>query len=722
MRKFTIKSLSLLVFLLIALIPQQVVAQDETYDFQNFISSCTTGHGIVTNGEQTVTIGENVTTISLLSDFTQTNYNTLRNTNLEFLCNSRFAISGSYSFHRNKWDTYRVRCTQTSGYFCVLNLNVGDVLTFTTNNGTAGEMGDIKFISTNAKKSGSSTDVQEEESLESGVSYEITKSGRLDFMVGNGSGFQKIVITPNPDVEIVTNPIISITAAKGEARTITISGGSTSKESENIVGYKYTVDGTDPNTNGIDYTEPFDVSEKCSIKAIAISSSGANSVVTSFEADAGYFISLPSPKISMSGLIKISNDLYQARFIASIDTKDIYGNESGAKLSYSFISQNGESENIDMTSGYTVSEKGTLKVTATAEGYSSSTSQFDVYGYYNPTYSSQKYNEITEEDIAAVLGENWTKQNETGRWSGWSENGVPYTYYAHTGGSGSVWNYTIDNLQLRSVVQLNIGGGLGRNSNESDSYLKNLANGQLGVIYMFDGTLKSNYYQLYFIGDGKNQRFYLDAGDVIQQVVFYTGVEDETASISTAGYATFSSTYAVDFSAAEGLTAYTATVSDNKVVMTPIENGIVPANTGVILKGAAGDYTGVITTTEAVIENNDLVAATEEIASLATETTVDEVTYKNYILNVVNETPGFYQAAGKKVAAGKAYLQVPVEQASSAKTLTIVWNDGETTGIKDNYEFGIMNSDAATYDLSGRKVANPAKGLYIKNGKKFIVK
>ena len=33
-----------------------------------------------------------------------------------------------------------------------------------------------------------------------------------------------------------------------------------------------------------------------------------------------------------------------------------------------------------------------------------------------------------------------------------------------------------------------------------------------------------------------------------------------------------------------------------------------------------------------------------------------------------------------------------------------------------------MNSDAATFDLSGRKVANPAKGLYIKNGKKFIVK
>ena len=67
-------------------------------------------------------------------------------------------------------------------------------------------------------------------------------------------------------------------------------------------------------------------------------------------------------------------------------------------------------------------------------------------------------------------------------------------------------------------------------------------------------------------------------------------------------------------------------------------------------------------------------------------------------------------------------MQVPVEIVAGAKALTIVWNDGETTGIEENYEFGTMNSDAATFDLSGRKVANPAKGLYIKNGKKFIVK
>jgi|GEM_PF-2950324 len=182
-------------------------------------------------------------------------------------------------------------------------------------------------------------------------------------------------------------------------------------------------------------------------------------------------------------------------------------------------------------------------------------------------------------------------------------------------------------------------------------------------------------------------------------------------AITEAGYATFSSTNAVDFSES-GLAAYTAKVNDGNqtITLTKIADGIVPANTGVVLKGAAGEYTGTITTTEATYAENALVAN-------STEVTGDGATI--YVLNKVGDNVGFYPlASGKTLAAGKAYLQLT----SGAKGYTFVWNDGETTGIEENYEFGTMNSDAATFDLSGRKVANPAKGLYIKNGKKFIVK
>lgn len=189
-----------------------------------------------------------------------------------------------------------------------------------------------------------------------------------------------------------------------------------------------------------------------------------------------------------------------------------------------------------------------------------------------------------------------------------------------------------------------------------------------------------------------------------------TGEATVSTTITSAGYATFSSTYAVDFSKAEGLAAYTAKVNDGNqtITLTKIADGIVPANTGVVLKGAAGEYTGTITTTDATVDN-DLIANNAEITSDGTI----------YVLNNGTNGIGFYPlASGKTLAAGKAYLQL----ASGAKGYSFVWNDGETTGIEENYEFGNMNSDAATFDLSGRKVTNPTKGLYIKNGKKFIVK
>ena len=49
---------------------------------------------------------------------------------------------------------------------------------------------------------------------------------------------------------------------------------------------------------------------------------------------------------------------------------------------------------------------------------------------------------------------------------------------------------------------------------------------------------------------------------------------------------------------------------------------------------------------------------------------------------------------------------------------------GSTNGIEDNYELEIINYDAATYDLMGRKIVgkNLGKGLYIHNGKKFVIK
>ncbi|MBR6592328.1 MAG: hypothetical protein IKK81_06895 [Prevotella sp.] len=191
----------------------------------------------------------------------------------------------------------------------------------------------------------------------------------------------------------------------------------------------------------------------------------------------------------------------------------------------------------------------------------------------------------------------------------------------------------------------------------------------------------------------------------------------QNVTVGSNGIATFTPSVALDFTNATSIKAYTATVSETTVTLT--ETKTVAAGEGVIIQSVnGGEATEEIAVANpaTATEGNALVGTLVDIANLATT----DGTYNNYILNFVDGKAGFYQANNKKVAAGKAYLQVPV--ANGAKALTIVWNDGETTGIEENYEFGTVNSDVATFDLSGRKIANPAKGLYIKNGKKFIVK
>ena len=81
----------------------------------------------------------------------------------------------------------------------------------------------------------------------------------------------------------------------------------------------------------------------------------------------------------------------------------------------------------------------------------------------------------------------------------------------------------------------------------------------------------------------------------------------------------------------------------------------------------------------------------------------------------MNGVLGFYRAAGNRVDAGKAYLNVP----AGASRSFIDINPGEQDGIES------VNVNAAEdniYDLQGRQVAQPQKGLYIVNGKKVVIK
>ena len=72
--------------------------------------------------------------------------------------------------------------------------------------------------------------------------------------------------------------------------------------------------------------------------------------------------------------------------------------------------------------------------------------------------------------------------------------------------------------------------------------------------------------------------------------------------------------------------------------------------------------------------------------------------------------------ASATISAFHAYLdEVPV----SAREITI--DDGEVTGIV-NVKSLVPAEECVAFDLQGRQVAQPTRGLYIVNGKKIVVK
>lgn len=183
-----------------------------------------------------------------------------------------------------------------------------------------------------------------------------------------------------------------------------------------------------------------------------------------------------------------------------------------------------------------------------------------------------------------------------------------------------------------------------------------------------------------------------------------------TATVGTAGYATFCTT--ATCKVPSGLTAYTAAynATSGKVDLTEVADGIIPANNGVILKGEAKKYTMETATSEVTtLDGNQLVGLTEK----KDVTEADNI----YILVKDGDVVKFGKSASGTIAAGKAYLPIP--DASGAKVIDM--NIGETTGI--NTVATEKVEDGAYYTLSGVKTTAPVKGmLYIHNGKKFIAK
>jgi uncharacterized protein YjdB len=186
-------------------------------------------------------------------------------------------------------------------------------------------------------------------------------------------------------------------------------------------------------------------------------------------------------------------------------------------------------------------------------------------------------------------------------------------------------------------------------------------------------------------------------------------------TVSAAGYATVCATNALDFTDVEGLTAYTASMSENTVNFTEVA-GDVPS-TGLLLKANAGTYyVPVVGSSETDVTENVLRGVT---SNKVIDGTSAEKAY--YVLQKKGENVGFYRVTNNAytVRANSAYLEVPI---TAAKDF-IGFDDGETTGIESihNSQFTI-HTDAPMYNMSGQRVSESYKGIVIVNGRKVVRK
>ena len=187
----------------------------------------------------------------------------------------------------------------------------------------------------------------------------------------------------------------------------------------------------------------------------------------------------------------------------------------------------------------------------------------------------------------------------------------------------------------------------------------------------------------------------------------------------------------------DGIDVYTVQVKNTAEVATEIvpedqlkygNERIIKANNGVLLLGTAGQI-------------YDLVAYSGRIASGMPVATSDNKDYgsKNCLEPVIEKKhydSGHYfvlqnnefhailaEGDDVKVPAGKAVLHLGDEQAG-AKAMVLQIAEGDATGVKEVIEVKEVKevNDDRFYDLSGRHVAKPTKGIYVKNGRKVVIK
>ena len=192
-----------------------------------------------------------------------------------------------------------------------------------------------------------------------------------------------------------------------------------------------------------------------------------------------------------------------------------------------------------------------------------------------------------------------------------------------------------------------------------------------------------------------------------------------TIKKAAGGWASFYSPVALTIPDNGALTVYyVSNLSRNEATLTEI-TGVIPANTAVLMNyaGIESDQTlsFATTTTATTYDDYNLLEGSVTATSVNDD---DMYTLQVGAAESIHEgVPGLYPKNAGTLAGFKAYLPASALDGVSVKGLSFRFEDA--TGITRTEQ---VQGSSEYFNLSGQRVQQPTRGLYIVNGKKVIIK
>lgn len=660
-------------------------AATETYDFASFVAQGIPSLKLTsTSVEQS---GKNAKTVYVVGK--QTSGSITLDLNRIALCSDAntnntmrwiWRADKTNAYKNGLGGSWNAKGTAVTSYnISILKLTKGDKVTITYAI-RSGKQAELHVCSDNII----STDGTEAKALKaegvvaSKTTYTVLTDGNLDmYNTNDNMAIQKIVIESNNIEESIEKPELSIVGANGGDRTVSIKTNKTN--ADNATTTYYTTNGEDPTTSSKVYNGNITISSsdaidgKVVVKAMTVKTDDSNikSEISTLEVNGvGTYLTLNAPEVSIS--FKQNGDNYIPVYNFSSDQSSITGTPD-VTYSYEINSSNGTATSYEAT------EKGTLKVIVSVDGYTSAEKTVIINNIlFNRSYNYD-FSTLTSHSETTVGSQ--TKYNSIG-------------CQAYSLESDAFENITLNGMsQLWAITAGKTLGLMSRVGKGSVTYTGSFPEGS------------------FFVGDNNvsttNVLSYSQYGFVKELSVYIPLV---TVSVSEAGFATYATTNNVVVPNDENVKVMTVKVNaeGTAIELNEVKAGtVIPAKTGILVKAPAGNCNFVVTSDKGeTLDNNDLKAATEDVTS------ADD---KFFALTKLGEKVGFALVEnGVVIPAGKAYLEV--SKGTAAKFFSL---DGEATGINS---VKTAKADGAYYTLEGVKTTKPVKGLYIHNGKKIVVK